>query len=996
MNARTKFALTLAALAALAGVLLLLLQGGGRAPEEGAASTRNLADGEAPPPVAAAAASDPAATAPARSLAKAGEPELPEAYARALSGLLGRVVEPDGRPVPGVPVELLGGLIEFFALDIDKILFEPESFDVQITQQKRSTDAEGRFRFEQVDPRGYYLLGINLGKGRPQIRFVDRAPLPGETVDLGDLALDPPLALTGRVVDEGGRGVAGARVRATTIPPIAFQAGIANLQPGTAILVRAGQGKNAPRIFWKLPRFTDALFEKLPAPHTTTAPDGSFRLEGAPAGILTLVVDGPTVAPSFQGPIPATKASEKNVGEIAVSRGEDVAIEVVDEQDKPVPRAEVMVGIPSPLAAEFVAFLRKPIACDERGQGTAPHVAARKIVLVARAPDTLDWTVGALAEVTGDPIQIKVPAPRSIVVKVEDKDGKPLEAVIAIQRGIEGLSLFPALEPPFTTKPERLAPGVFRVRGLQRGAYIAYARAPGYAIGKERVEIKPKEMDEEPVCVLRLEPEYAMEVTVLGKEAGQPVPLEQATVFGLPERNLEKLGFMALGNAKTNAQGVARVGALGQGPYRIIATHPAYATGWVKTEIPGPKASTIQLLAGGTLEGQAVRGGVAPEKPMMVVIAPNRNEIPQPPRTTVTDLEGKFRYSHLYPGKYRIVVTPRFLGDSLNQLNPMEVMRMAGENAEQDVEIVDEQTTQAIVDLEKGGRRDRPDDGFLRGTASVNGMPAEGDYVLGVGAEFVRPKAVDAAGSFDLGRVRPGDYTLSLSRRGGPAFGNAVAERRVKVQAGETTFVDFNVRTGRLRGRVLDEANKPISGARVRLAARGSTANLGPPRAVSGDGGAFSIEEVASGSYALTASYEDLVSAEVAAEVPSGGTSSEVVIRLRASASVEGTLEAKVPEGARFAMLSFLSRRGAGEPDGAPVQADTSVNLETRTFRARRLPPGSYRVALRVFGPDGPRGFRAVDLDVAPGSATGVALRFEELAAGERDPFPDFPFGGRR
>ena len=271
----------------------------------------------------------------------------------------------------------------------------------------------------------------------------------------------------------------------------------------------------------------------------------------------------------------------------------------------------------------------------------------------------LDWTVGELSEVAGDPIKIKVPASRSILVRVQDNLGKPLAATIAVQRGLEGLSLFPQIEPPLAAKPETVEPGTYRVRGLKKGNYLAYARAEGYSIGKEKLEVTD---GDEPVCTIKLEPEYAMEVTVLGKEDGKPVPLELASVFGVPEKDMDKLGFMALGSAKTNAQGVARIRALGSGKYGIVATHPAYAMGQLETEIPGPKSATIQLLVGGSVEGQAVRGDQVPEKPMMVVIFPRGSKAAQTPRTSVTDLEGKFRFSHLSPGNYRVLITPRFLG----------------------------------------------------------------------------------------------------------------------------------------------------------------------------------------------------------------------------------------------------------------------------------------------------------------------------------------------
>ena len=151
--------------------------------------------------------------------------------------------------------------------------------------------------------------------------------------------------------------------------------------------------------------------------------------------------------------------------------------------------------------------------------------------------------------------------------------------------------------------------------------------------------------------------------------------------------------------------------------------------------------------------------------------------------------------------------------------------------------MIDEQITKITVDLNKGGRKDRPDDGFVRGSAMVNGIPAEGDYVMASGNEWVRPKVIAASGAFDLGRVRPGDYTVSITRgsSGANLGAGAIATRSITVKAGESVFVDFNVRLSRLQGSVIDDANKPISGARIRVTPKGPSRGFGGGQRASSD-----------------------------------------------------------------------------------------------------------------------------------------------------------------
>src|SRR5262245_42609568 len=123
------------ALAAVA-IVLLLSQGDAKPDPAETRATEKPSETVAAPARAESTTAAASSQDGARLAAKATKDSMPEEYAKALSGLVGRVVEPEGTPAAGVPVELLGGLLEFFALDIDQLLFNPESFDLQISQQK--------------------------------------------------------------------------------------------------------------------------------------------------------------------------------------------------------------------------------------------------------------------------------------------------------------------------------------------------------------------------------------------------------------------------------------------------------------------------------------------------------------------------------------------------------------------------------------------------------------------------------------------------------------------------------------------------------------------------------------------------------------------------------------------------------------------------------------------------------------------------------------------
>ncbi|MCP3914128.1 MAG: carboxypeptidase regulatory-like domain-containing protein [bacterium] len=131
----------------------------------------------------------------------ADAPALPEAL------LVGRVVDPDGRGLPGARVFAASGQSWVLApLDI-----EPEGLRNWVEPHIAETDAEGRFVFEEglepgplrlaVRAAGFgplYLDGKRLSEQRPH--------------DSGDLELTPGARLAGRVVDRRGKGVADALI----------------------------------------------------------------------------------------------------------------------------------------------------------------------------------------------------------------------------------------------------------------------------------------------------------------------------------------------------------------------------------------------------------------------------------------------------------------------------------------------------------------------------------------------------------------------------------------------------------------------------------------------------------------------------------------------------------------------------------------------------------------------------------------------------------------
>lgn len=931
---------------------------------------------------------------------------LPAAYEKALSGIVGRVVEPSGTPVKGADVELLGGMLEMLSADVTTLVFHADEFDPRIEQQKVKTGADGRFHFERVDPRQYYLLGVNLGGGpRPQVRFVDRTPNAGEPAcDLGDVILDPPLTYTGRLVDRSNRPVAGARLRATALPAAIFTAGVANVGPETAFAIQMpGEGT----YIWNQPPFTRTLFQKLPFPAATTGPDGAFRLEGIPAGQVMLLVDGADLPPAVDGPIPATKASEKDLGDVSVDRGEDLEGFVHDEAGKPVGGAEVRVGIPCPLVPKDLAFLRAPVRSQADGSFVVKGIDVDKVRLFARAPDATDWFPCGEAELTGDPVVVKIPGPRTVLVRVQDSDGKPLSAELAIQlgetrrEGRRGFSpLFvPHLAPPLRARTAPVEPGAQRILGLRAASYVVHAHAPGFAVQSTDVKIEPQ-VPSEPEITLTLERADSIQVTVLGKQSGSWVPLEAASVFVASENEFQSRGFQALGSARTGRDGVAHPRLAKEGKNLVFASHPGYANARVEVQTPDVKETTIQLQVGGTIEGELLDDGKPPAQPASIVLSPIRGSEVNLVRFAITDLDGKFRFTHLVPGTYLVTALTRVGAQNLASVSAdyFEQFWFDDDSTHAEATVEDEAVAHVRLDRgESGGRAANPDEGVVRGRVVKNGAPLPKVQVNASGEQWKRART-DENGHFEIRALKPGKYGIEVQAPG-RQWGR-LGYQRIEVKPGDLVACDFEIWTGGpIRGTVRSSSGGPVAACQVQLYMQPASASKAPTptefdylafqpyvTAFTDSDGEFEFAEAPLGSYRLHAAHSEHAPANVQGiRVERGSTPPPLSIVLPAGVTVAGTVDAPGSEKFAWSGLSFQS---IDDPSNS-----SWVNLENgKDFKVSSLISGRYTI--HYFGSEGDGAsdaqYEPITIEVPPGGLLGLSLRFEK-----RPLAPVAPPGGK-
>ena len=196
------------------------------------------------------------------------------------------------------------------------------------------TDADGSFRFLDVAAGLDYALRVEA-KGLVSLDLRRVVVTADAVKDLGDLWLGLPGALEGFVIDVAGEGVVGADVQ--------LHRGIGSLRE---FLASGG----FVDLFVNLDR------EPEPLVRTTTKAKGAFRIEGAPAGPLALVVRAPGYK---QAIVPLTLTSDAGRGPVTVRLlpGATLAGKVVDAQGQGVGDVQLAAymqdGSISPLSRTF-------------------------------------------------------------------------------------------------------------------------------------------------------------------------------------------------------------------------------------------------------------------------------------------------------------------------------------------------------------------------------------------------------------------------------------------------------------------------------------------------------------------------------------------------------------------------------------------------------------------------------------------------------------------
>ncbi len=180
-----------------------------------------------------------------------------------------------------------------------------------------ASDATGGVRFERLAAGQGYVVRI-ASKPDPEVERPDIEVRAGRDKDLGTIEVGATAALTGRVVDEAGKPVAGAEVRVLT--------GFEN------IFELLG---NMAELFGTLGR------EPTPLAKGKSGDDGRFRLEGLPPGPLAIVATASGKRQTVLSIRMTAKGPASGEPTLVLETGSVIAGVVVDSLGAPVVGAQL-------------------------------------------------------------------------------------------------------------------------------------------------------------------------------------------------------------------------------------------------------------------------------------------------------------------------------------------------------------------------------------------------------------------------------------------------------------------------------------------------------------------------------------------------------------------------------------------------------------------------------------------------------------------------------
>jgi len=525
--------------------------------------------------------------------------------------LRGRVVDPQGRPLPGAAV-----------LAIHQSALGDRAFSPSDPVADRAvTDPQGRFELPHVRPEQSYEIRASRAGAFPAAQSATVGDPAMQPRDL-TLVLAPARTARGKVQDPAGRPIAGAEAVARPA-----------LRPGSA---------------------DDGPAEAMASPAVQSDAQGVFSLPELPAAEVELSVRrkgyAPAVFPALRIPSGTGPAGTgpADLGVVMLRPGTTLAGRVIDHRGQAVPGGEVfLLDQPAgPNEMDRALEDRKPAAkvaadglfsIEDLARGTPVHV-------VVRAPGYLTALVRAVRPPTAKPVVIRLEPEAALVGRVVDEAGDPVPGA---RIDLHWQAFLPE-EPdrpvgePILRNTRADGEGRFELRGLPALPGGTTARvsvtAPTF-VPLEAVEVELPRPATAGELRLVLERGAVLQGRVT-TAAGEPVPAVRVGVGGSA--------------ASTNDDGLYWLEGAELGRQEVLFLHPSYGRVAKPFEIqPGINVLDVSFEPGVEVTGRVVDDTGKPVPGARVELAPENRFEPRQYRD-VTGEDGRFRLAPVLAGKYRL------------------------------------------------------------------------------------------------------------------------------------------------------------------------------------------------------------------------------------------------------------------------------------------------------------------------------------------------------
>ena len=630
----------------------------------------------------------------------------------------------------------------------------------------------------------------------------------GKRKDL-EIALTLGGRASGRVVDESGAGIAGARLELDPEHEASgFFGGFGTRDRGT----NAGE-------------------------------DGSFSMFGIHPGKARILARKDGYVTARTDSIAFADGTVQAGLSITLSRGHHVAGKVSWPDGSPAAGAAVQVAGKEEapergqLALSPEDLVPKSATTDKDGRFTIFGLGPGQVAVTAKAHRAVGekapgenlpaWTAEvAVVAADSEDVALVLREPVGLAGRVVDDQAAPVKSFAVTASPAQEDDAMPGVSAQIALKTTTFeaADGTFFLNGLQPGKWKIAVTAKGYV-----------QLDRPTVDVPRTEGVLVVEVSRTGSAAGLVLdpsgqPVAQAEVTQAIQEGFGRQ-FLRTGEdspAKTDEKGAFTIADLAPGTVQLQAT----AEGFARSE-PAPvqvaagqriDGIVLHLRRGGRLTGEVfdAHGAHAAGRSVMAM-----SMTAQENRDVKVDAGGQFTIENLAPGTYQVIAEPTQAeqeamvakGGSGEEFDPSEMFASLKMTSAQ---IKEGETTHVVL----GAPPKSPV--RLFGTVTRAGEPVTSGTIVCVGEggsmlSKLKMGKVRETGEYEVKLDEPGSLLLAYQRE---LSGGGASEFHVTVPEAPEFRFDFELPTGGLRGIVRGPDGAPLPGIPITLLRRGGLSSL--------------------------------------------------------------------------------------------------------------------------------------------------------------------------